>query len=230
MTITTELAQELRERYTPKHAPKCHICGSQMSIQRAGGGSLTYGCDGRIDTDNEGYQFAEGRGFADDHYAKSRVTIANSGDDDVIALLDALDAKDKQIAEVEAQIGRAPAGYRLQPISEFDAMCAAQLEARTEQQPVMYQYREHNHTNGMKTAWETVDADMHALLVADTDQETAEFRPLYTAPPAPAPVTVKVSSLNPEMFNADVMFGYRKARMEDIAFCAASGIKIAEGE
>lgn len=122
-TITTELAQELRERYTPKPAPKCHLCGTKMTIQRSGGGSLTYGCDGRVDTSAEGYQFSEGRSFADDHYAQSRVTMAARGDDDVIALLDALDAKDKQIAESVV-------------LFETLRQHIAELEARPEQQPI----------------------------------------------------------------------------------------------
>lgn len=39
-------------------------------------------------------------------------------------------------------------------------------------------------------------------------------------------VTVKLPSLNPEMFNEDVMFGYRKAQKEAVDFCAAAGIKL----
>lgn len=38
--------------------------------------------------------------------------------------------------------------------------------------------------------------------------------------------TVKLPSLNPEMFNGDVMFGYRKAQKEAVEFCAAAGIKV----
>lgn len=38
--------------------------------------------------------------------------------------------------------------------------------------------------------------------------------------------TVKLPSLNPEMFNGDVMFGYRKAQKEAVEFCAAVGIKV----
>lgn len=38
-------------------------------------------------------------------------------------------------------------------------------------------------------------------------------------------VTVKLPSLNPEMFNGDVMFGYHKAQKEAVEFCAAAGIK-----
>lgn len=96
--------QALRERYSEKPAPKCHICGAVMSIQAAGVGGVTYGCTGRIDKDGEGYKFAEGRHFADDHYARSRVTdYSPSGDPEVLALLDELEAKDKRIAELEAR-------------------------------------------------------------------------------------------------------------------------------
>lgn len=88
--------QALRERYAEKPAPKCHICGSVMSIKRAGGGSVVYGCTGRIDEEGEGYKFEAGRGFADDHYARSRVTdYSPSGDPEVLALLDELEVISK---------------------------------------------------------------------------------------------------------------------------------------
>lgn len=96
--------QALRERYSEKPAPKCHICGSVMTIQRAGAGSVVYGCTGRIDKDGEGYKFAEGRDFADDHYARSRVTdYGPGGDSEVLALLDELEAAEKRLAELEAR-------------------------------------------------------------------------------------------------------------------------------
>ncbi|OIR49496.1 ead/Ea22-like family protein [Enterobacter sp. FB] len=88
--------QALRERYSEKLTPKCHICGSVMTIQRAGAGSVVYGCTGRIDKDGEGYKFAEGRDFADDHYARSRVTVPDESDPDVLALLDELKAKETE--------------------------------------------------------------------------------------------------------------------------------------
>ncbi|EMJ5882106.1 ead/Ea22-like family protein [Enterobacter cloacae] len=97
--------QALRTRYSEKPAPKCHICGSVMTIQRAGAGGVVYGCTGRIDKDGEGYKFAEGRDFADDHYARSRVTVADESDSDVLALLDELEAKDKQIADLKEAFG-----------------------------------------------------------------------------------------------------------------------------
>ncbi|ECA1871302.1 ead/Ea22-like family protein [Salmonella enterica subsp. enterica serovar London] len=106
--------QALRERYSSQPVPKCHICGAEMTIQRAGGGSLVYGCTGRVDSDGEGYVFAEGRDFADNHYALSRVTVANNSDPDVLALLDELEAAEKRIAELEARTVtvKLPADYR----------------------------------------------------------------------------------------------------------------------
>lgn len=96
--------QALRERYSEKPAPKCRICGSVMKIQRASAGSIVYGCTGRIDKDGEGYKFAEGRDFADDHYARSRVTeYGPGGDPEVLALLDELEADKEQIKTLESR-------------------------------------------------------------------------------------------------------------------------------
>lgn len=95
--------QALRERYSSQPVPKCHICGAEMTIQRAGGGSLVYGCTGRVDSDGEGYVFAEGRDFADNHYALSRVTVANNSDPDVLALLDELEAAEERYEDMLRQ-------------------------------------------------------------------------------------------------------------------------------
>lgn len=94
--------QALRERYSEKPAPTCHICGAVMTIQRASAGSVIYGCTGRIDGDGEGYKFEAGRNFADDHYARSRVTeYSPGGDHEVLTLLDELEAAGKRIASNE---------------------------------------------------------------------------------------------------------------------------------
>ncbi|ENL1202734.1 ead/Ea22-like family protein [Salmonella enterica] len=76
--------QALRERYSPKPVPKCHICGEEMTIQRISASRITYGCTGE---GNDGY-FKFGRTFADEHYEKSRVTVVDVSDPDVLALLD----------------------------------------------------------------------------------------------------------------------------------------------
>lgn len=90
--------QALRERYSPQPVPKCHICGAEMTIQRMSASRITYGCTGAT-YDDAGCHYTVGRSIADDHYEQSRVTVVDVSDPDVLALLDELEAKDKQIAE-----------------------------------------------------------------------------------------------------------------------------------
>ncbi|EEE1295165.1 ead/Ea22-like family protein [Salmonella enterica subsp. enterica serovar Hvittingfoss] len=82
--------QALRERYSPKPAPECHICGAEMTIQRMSASRITYGCTGAT-YDAKGCHYAEGRSIADDHYEQSRVTVVDVSDPDVLALLDELE-------------------------------------------------------------------------------------------------------------------------------------------
>ncbi|ECC7843085.1 ead/Ea22-like family protein [Salmonella enterica subsp. enterica serovar Chester] len=87
MTISK---QALRERYSPKPAPECHICGKEMTVQRISSSRITYGCTGATYDDN-GCHYTEGRSIADDHYKQSRVTIVDVSDPNVLALLDELE-------------------------------------------------------------------------------------------------------------------------------------------
>ncbi|EDA1102835.1 ead/Ea22-like family protein [Salmonella enterica subsp. diarizonae] len=82
--------QALRERYSPKPVPECHICGKEMTVQRISFSRITYGCTGATYDDN-GCHYTEGRSIADDHYEQSRVTIVDVSDPDVLALLDELE-------------------------------------------------------------------------------------------------------------------------------------------
>ncbi|EFT3509151.1 ead/Ea22-like family protein [Salmonella enterica] len=82
--------QALRERYSPRPVPKCHICGEEMTIQRISASRITYGCTGAT-YDDKGCHYAEGRSIADDHYEQSRVTVVDVSDPDVLALLDELE-------------------------------------------------------------------------------------------------------------------------------------------
>ncbi|HBC5824422.1 TPA: ead/Ea22-like family protein [Escherichia coli] len=70
--------QALRERYSPKPAPECPVCGEKMSVQRvsygAQGISVVYACSGEGD---DGYVKIN-RTFADEHYAKSRITVRDA--------------------------------------------------------------------------------------------------------------------------------------------------------
>ncbi|ENE1467503.1 ead/Ea22-like family protein, partial [Salmonella enterica] len=79
--------QALRERYSPKPVPECHICGEEMTIQRIAASRITYGCTGAT-YDDKGCHYAEGRSIADDHYEQSRVTVVDVSNPDVLALLD----------------------------------------------------------------------------------------------------------------------------------------------
>lgn len=94
--------QALRERYSAKPTPKCHICGTEMTVQRMSGSRVTYGCSGAI-YDESGCHYADGRSLADDHYEQSRVTVTDESDPDVLALLDELEAAENRIAELEAR-------------------------------------------------------------------------------------------------------------------------------
>ena len=89
----------LRERYSPKPAPKCSVCGEEMSIQRISGAHVVYACSGEGD---DGY-FKIGRTFADEHYEKSRVTVVDDSDPDVIALLDEMDKRQQHIRRLEQE-------------------------------------------------------------------------------------------------------------------------------
>lgn len=82
--------QELRERYSPKPVPKCHICGEEMTIQRMSASRITYGCTGET-YDDAGCHYSTGRRIADDHYEQSRITVVDVSDQDVLALLDELE-------------------------------------------------------------------------------------------------------------------------------------------
>ncbi|ECI4024440.1 ead/Ea22-like family protein [Salmonella enterica] len=82
--------QALRERYSPKPVPECHICGKEMTIQHMSASRITYGCTGAT-YDDKGCHYAEGRSIADDHYEQSRVTVVDVSDPDVLALLDELE-------------------------------------------------------------------------------------------------------------------------------------------
>ena len=97
--IDKQTREELRKRYTPPEIPKCKICGSELSIQRCGGGEPTvYACDGyEADPENPGMvRRASGRDIADKHYEESRyIDWKKGGDSDVVALLDELEESER---------------------------------------------------------------------------------------------------------------------------------------
>ena len=90
--LTPEQLAEIRQRYSPVAAPKCHICGAEMTIGAASASRIVYACSGAT-YDDAGCHYAPGRSIADDHYAQSRVTVVDVSDPDVLALVEALEAK-----------------------------------------------------------------------------------------------------------------------------------------
>lgn len=129
----SELYYPLRERYSPKPAPKCSVCGEEMSMQRISGSHVVYACSGMED---DGC-FKTGRTYADEHYKKSRITVVDDSDPDVIELLDEnvemaltlenlrveLEGKDKLIAELRKQC----AEWERKAFSNFEE-CAAMAD------------------------------------------------------------------------------------------------------
>lgn len=88
--LTPEKLAEIRQRYTPITAPKCHICGAEMTIGAMSASRIVYACSGAT-YDDDGCHYAPGRSIADDHYAQSRVTVVDVSDPDVLALVEALE-------------------------------------------------------------------------------------------------------------------------------------------
>lgn len=124
-----ENVKALRERYSAKPTPKCHICGTEMTVQRMSASRITYGCTGAT-YDDTGCHYAAGRSIADDHYEQSRVTIVDVSDPDVLALLDELEVVNELFLRAKAlmyQSGGTPIENSLNPIDAwlYDAERAA---------------------------------------------------------------------------------------------------------
>lgn len=75
-----------------------------------------------------------------------------------------------------------------------------------------------------KTDW--VNTDRRFGVVKPLGKHRADVLKAYIEHLESRTITVKLPSLIPEMFNGDVMFGYRKAQKEAVEFCAAAGIKL----
>jgi BMFP domain-containing protein YqiC len=91
--------QALRERYSLRKMPICKICGGKMSISTASYRRITYVCYGVV-YDEEGHHYADGRSLGDEHYEQSKITLIDTSDDEVIALLDELEAAEQRNAEL----------------------------------------------------------------------------------------------------------------------------------
>ncbi|EMG9601625.1 ead/Ea22-like family protein [Klebsiella pneumoniae] len=127
--LTAEKLEEIRQRYRPTLAPKCHICGVEMTIQRMSASRITYGCAGAI-YDETGCHYAEGRSLADDHYAESRITVVDVSDPDVLAMVEALEK-----AQAENTAGVAGMAESYETTISMLRSRIAELESRTVKLP-----------------------------------------------------------------------------------------------
>ncbi|EPP1398623.1 ead/Ea22-like family protein [Klebsiella pneumoniae] len=123
--LTAEKLEEIRQRYRPTLAPKCHICGVEMTIQRMSASRITYGCTGAIYNET-GCHYAEGRSLADDHYAESRITVVDVSDPDVLAMVEALEK-----AQAENTAGVAGMAESYETTISMLRSRIAELESRT---------------------------------------------------------------------------------------------------
>lgn len=123
--LTAEKLEEIRQRYRPTLAPKCHICGVEMTIQRMSASRITYGCAGAI-YDETGCHYAEGRSLADDHYAESRITVVDVSDPDVLAMVEALEK-----AQAENTAGVAGMAESYETTISMLRSRIAEMESRT---------------------------------------------------------------------------------------------------
>ncbi|MEY6763355.1 ead/Ea22-like family protein [Kluyvera ascorbata] len=137
--LTPEKLDEIRQRYRPVAAPKCHICGAEMTIGAASATRVVYACSGAT-YDDAGCHYAPGRSIADDHYAQSRVTVVDVSDPDVLALVETLE-KAQKLATQQGNIACAlfdEVTAQRQRIAELEGaeqkLCAANvtLDARAE--------------------------------------------------------------------------------------------------
>ncbi|WP_369713381.1 ead/Ea22-like family protein [Citrobacter freundii] len=105
MLINEQQKQALRERYSPKPTPSCHICGSEMTVERLSASRITYGCTGAV-YDDKGCHYSEGRSIADNHYEQSRVTVVDFSDPEVLALLNELEVMESKYRGLAAENGQ----------------------------------------------------------------------------------------------------------------------------
>ncbi|ECP5430793.1 ead/Ea22-like family protein [Salmonella enterica] len=178
--------QALRERYSPKPVPKCHICGEEMTIQRISASRITYGCTGAT-YDDIGCHYAEGRSIADDHYEQSRVTVVDVSDPDVLALLD----------------------ENLQLLREKDAIEAVALALRDDMRQAREQLEAAEKRNAeQREYYEGVIADGSKRIAELENSETQLINECDAAESALADMYQAATGERPEWSN---MFGFADA-------------------
>lgn len=237
--LTPEKLDEIRQRYSPVAAPKCHICGAEMTIGAMSASRIVYACSGAT-YDDAGCHYAPGRSIADDHYAQSRVTVVDVSDPDVLALVEALEATEKtSAARKEAIIRTNKMFQRERDRADAADKRVAELEkAATE--PTMYQARMWNPAYDEWDSWEECNVNAFEVFSQEAERgEGMEVRKLYAASPTleSRAVTVKLPDINEylaEVHDKTLALAFRRlaegVRDGDIFALRAAGIQVIEGE
>lgn len=113
----TELIALLKDRYTAMPVPPCRICGGPLSVARTGGGEATQWACSEMEDDpaNPGrLKRKEGRGVADDHFARSYWTQYRSGDEFVLEAIARLARAKADSAQPSADNGAGPQPQRFE--------------------------------------------------------------------------------------------------------------------
>lgn len=143
----------------------------------------------------------------------------------ILALLAEHEADKARIAELTSALNVANERYENRAPTEwaYNQACAAIEKHRAradnaEQRIAVYSdaYKEASH-----------DSAVHWEAAASLAEENSELKQRIAELESRK---VNLPSLNPQMFNDDVMFGYRKAQKEAVEFCAAAGITLETGE
>jgi hypothetical protein len=82
-----EIVAALVKRYRASVIPKCRVCGTELSVQRCGGGQPTiWACSHyEDDPDKPGHcRPKSDRSIADEHFEQSEYTDYRQGGDDVV--------------------------------------------------------------------------------------------------------------------------------------------------
>lgn len=153
----------------------------------------------------------------------TRVFVACASPANILALLAERDADKKRIAKLQEHISSLDEGVNML-LSQYDQLASA--IGWTTEKALAGDGNQEQYAEAIVKRIAELEA-----LIAEQDKRLITYADIATKNASEArTVSVKLPSLNPEMFNDDVMFGYRKAQKEAVEFCAAAGIKLEVGE
>lgn len=208
--------QQLRERYAAPEIPKCRVCGGVLTVQRAGGGPTIWGCTGMIDdpTGERNWIYAEGRSCADEHYERSRWSdYRQGGDADVIELIDALEAAERERDELRAE--QAEHDEQIARMESKFSLAKRALDSKTARcDRAEAELRRRDAAAGEPVAWLNDAYLGRGVLDGETGKEDQGpgYIPVYRIPPPAA--------LSPEYHAAMKKLRHTLANCNRLNYCA----------